>query len=121
LGEHPDGGIVVVMPGKFGPYVKWAKVNATLPKDLPPETVTLDEALALIVEKAGKGGAKARAKPKASKAATGAATTGKAPAKKAAKARAKPSAGKTAAKKSAPRKAAPKAQSDAAAPSEALD
>jgi DNA topoisomerase-1 len=58
LGEHPDGGPVQVMPGKYGPYVKWAKVNATLPKELAPETVTLDEALALILEKAGKSGKK---------------------------------------------------------------
>ena len=71
LGEHPDGGIVSVMPGKYGPYVKWGKVNATLPKDLPPETVTLDEALALVAEKSGKGG-KAKTPPRAK--ATGKAT-----------------------------------------------
>jgi DNA topoisomerase I len=67
LGAHPDGGVVQVMPGKYGPYVKWEKVNATLPKDLSPEDVTLDEALILIAEKAGKGGRKpvrkAAAKP----------------------------------------------------------
>ena len=44
------------MPGKYGPYVKWAKVNATLPKEVTPEAVTLEEALALIAEKAGQGG-----------------------------------------------------------------
>ena len=55
LGEHPSGGAVQVMPGKYGPYVKWSKVNATLPKELSPETVTLDEALVLVAEKAGKG------------------------------------------------------------------
>ncbi|MBC2834342.1 type I DNA topoisomerase [Paragemmobacter straminiformis] len=70
LGEHPDGGEVQVMPGRYGPYVKWAKVNATLPKELTPEAVTLEEALALVAEKAGKGGKKAApkkatAKPKA--------------------------------------------------------
>ena len=54
LGEHPAGGPIVVMPGKYGPYVKWGKVNATLPKDLAPETVTLEEAMALVAEKAGK-------------------------------------------------------------------
>jgi DNA topoisomerase-1 len=68
LGAHPEGGEVQVMPGRYGPYVKWAKVNATLPKELQPETVTLEEALGLIAEKAGKGGkAKAAAKPKAAK------------------------------------------------------
>jgi DNA topoisomerase-1 len=64
LGQHPDGGEVQVMPGRYGPYVKWEKVNATLPKDLAPETVTLEEALVLIAEKAGKGGTKKKAAPK---------------------------------------------------------
>jgi DNA topoisomerase-1 len=54
LGEHPDGGPVAVMEGRYGPYVKWAKVNATLPKEMAPEAVTLEEALALITEKQGK-------------------------------------------------------------------
>jgi DNA topoisomerase-1 len=91
LGVHPDGGIVQVMPGKYGPYVKWAKVNATLPKELSPETVTLDEALALIAEKAGKGG-KART-----------------PRKAAAKPAAKPAAKKPAARKPALKRPAPEA------------
>jgi DNA topoisomerase I len=72
LGIHPEGGPVQVMPGKYGPYVKWGKVNATLPKELTPEEVTLDEALALVAEKAGKGGKgkkTAAKKPAAKKAA----------------------------------------------------
>ena len=86
LGAHPDGGEVQVMPGRYGPYVKWEKVNATLPKGMEPEAVTLEEALALIAEKAGKSGKKApakkaAAKPAADKAAKPAAK--KAPAKKA--------------------------------------
>ncbi len=36
-------GEVQVMPGKYGPYVKWEKVNATLPKGVEPEAVTLEE------------------------------------------------------------------------------
>ncbi|MDP3263649.1 MAG: type I DNA topoisomerase [Tabrizicola sp.] len=64
LGTHPDGGEVQVMPGKYGPYVKWGKVNATLPKEMDPEAVTLDEALVLVAEKAGKNGAKKKAAPK---------------------------------------------------------
>jgi len=88
LGTHPDGGVVQVMPGRYGPYVKWAKINATLPKDLSPDTVTLDEALALIAEKAGKGG-----KVKAPRKAAGAKT---AVAKK-------PAARKVAAAKAAPK------------------
>ena len=68
LGDHPDGGPVQVMAGRYGPYVKWDKVNATLPKELSPEAVTLDEALALIAEKAAKkGGGRKAAKKTATK------------------------------------------------------
>ena len=104
LGMHPDGGVVQVMPGRYGPYIKWAKVNATLPKELEPETVTLDEALALVAEKAGKGG---KAKAKAGK--SPAKTATKAPAKSGAKSGAKTAAAKkTATKKPAAKKPAAK-------------
>ncbi len=67
LGGHPDdGGPVNVMNGKYGPYIKWAKVNATLPKDVDPEQVTMDQALQLIAEKAGKKTTRKRASKKAS-------------------------------------------------------
>lgn len=78
IGEHPDGGAITVRDGKYGPYINWAKVNATLPKGKDPQSVTMEEALLLIAEKAGKSGtkkapakkapAKAAAKPKAAKA-----------------------------------------------------
>jgi DNA topoisomerase-1 len=58
LGDHPDGGAVNVYDGRYGPYVKWEKINATLPKDVEPADVTLEQALALIAEKATKKGAK---------------------------------------------------------------
>ena len=52
LGEHPtEGGPVSVMNGKYGPYIKWEKINATIPKDLEPENVTMDMAIQLIAEK----------------------------------------------------------------------
>ena len=64
LGDHPAGGPVSVMPGRYGPYVKWDKVNATIPKDKSPETLTFEEALDLIAAKAPKSGkARASAKP----------------------------------------------------------
>jgi DNA topoisomerase I len=62
LGPHPEGGTVAVYAGRYGPYVKWEKVNATLPKDLDPEAVTLEQALELI---AAKPAAKKRAAAKA--------------------------------------------------------
>src|SRR5262249_42101679 len=57
LGEHPEGGEVIIKAGRFGPYVKYGKINASLPQDADPTTFTLEEALALIAAKAaGQGG-----------------------------------------------------------------
>ena len=59
LGEHPEGGgKVQVRSGRYGPYVKHGKVNATLPKDRDPEQVSLQEAVELIAGKSAKGPAK---------------------------------------------------------------
>jgi DNA topoisomerase-1 len=59
LGEHPTDGVPVnVMDGRYGAYVKFGKINATLPKDVKPEDVTMDMAVQLIAEKAAKGGGK---------------------------------------------------------------
>ncbi|WP_071673604.1 type I DNA topoisomerase [Nioella nitratireducens] len=68
LGEYPErGGAVNVMEGRYGPYVKWEKVNATIPKDVKPEDVTMDMAMELIVEREAKGGKKKTTRKKASK------------------------------------------------------
>jgi len=59
MGDHPSlGGKVQVMSGRYGPYVKHGKINATLPKSSAPEEMTMDEAVALIAAKAEKGGKK---------------------------------------------------------------
>jgi len=56
LGEHPDDKQPVdVYEGRYGPYVKHGKVNATLPKGTTPETVTFEQALILLAERAAKG------------------------------------------------------------------
>ncbi|MEM9577114.1 MAG: type I DNA topoisomerase [Pseudomonadota bacterium] len=72
LGEHPDaGGPVNIMEGKYGPYVKWDKINATLPKDTDPADLTMEAAVQLIEEKAaqkGKGRRKTAAGKKKTKA-----------------------------------------------------
>lgn len=86
LGEHPSGeGRIEVFAGRYGPYVQHAKVRATLPKSVEPETLTLEEALSLLAEKA--------AKEKPAKKTTTKKTVAK----------------KTVAKKSEPKKAATKA------------
>lgn len=87
LGNHPDGGPVNVMNGRYGPYVKWEKINATLPRDLDPADITLEKALELITAKAAKSpkkkaAAKKTAKKPAAKKATTKKTTSKSAAKK---------------------------------------
>ena len=41
-----------VMDGRYGPYIKWEKVNATIPKDRDPQEITFEEALELVAAKA---------------------------------------------------------------------
>ena len=65
LGDHPDGGKITVRDGRYGPYVNWGKINATLPKGKEPASVTLPEAIELVAAKAGSKGGKNAKKPKA--------------------------------------------------------
>ena len=59
LGAHPeDGEEIRVLDGRYGPYVKWKKINATLPKDADPKEITLAQALDLIEAKAQRVGRK---------------------------------------------------------------
>lgn len=101
FGAHPtSGGEIKLMAGRYGPYVTDGITNATLPKDKQPETLTLEEAVVLIDERAAKGPAKGKKGAK------------KAPAKKAAPkkatAKAEDGAKKTPAKKPAAKKPAVK-------------
>ena len=102
--EYPArGGTIMVKNGRYGAYVTIDGINATIPSDKTPETITLPEAIALIEERAAKGGgkpkrgAKKAAKPKATKAKADTSDTEAKPVKK-----------KAAAKKAAPTKAAAK-------------
>src|SRR5690606_19493817 len=71
LGPHPvDGEPIVVLSGRYGPYVKHGSVNATLPKDVAPETLTVEAALELLARKAESGGKKARGRRGAAKGTT---------------------------------------------------
>ncbi|MFZ1961744.1 MAG: type I DNA topoisomerase [Methylovirgula sp.] len=60
LGEHPEGGAVTVKAGRYGPYVNWSKINATLPRDADPTSFTLEEAIALVAAKRAGGAGLAR-------------------------------------------------------------
>ncbi|MFT5061341.1 MAG: DNA topoisomerase-1 [Polaromonas sp.] len=94
LGEHPEfAGPVNIMKGKYGPYVKWDKINATLPDTIEPDQLTMAQAVELIAEKAARSGKKPAKKPAAKKAAP----------------KKKPAVKKPAAKKAPAKKAAPKA------------
>ena len=92
LGAHPETGEPVhVMAGRFGPYVKSGKINATLPKGTAPEDMTMEIALPLLAARAAASPAKGKKAPAAKKAAPRAAAKKpaakkKAPARKPAKA-----------------------------------
>ena len=95
LGPHPTTGEAVrVLSGRYGPYVNAGKVNANVPKGADPAAVTLEQAVALLAERAGKGKPAKAAKAKAER----------------------PAAAKAAPKKAAPKKAAPKKSAAKKAP-----
>lgn len=65
LGTHPSSGDPVqVLDGRYGPYIKHQKTNATLPKDMQPTEVNIDQALEILAAKEAKGGKKKRATKK---------------------------------------------------------
>jgi DNA topoisomerase I len=101
LGQHPDGGPVTVRDGRFGAYVNWGKVNATIPKGTAPDSISLGQALELIAEREGKPVAEPRREAKAS--ARTKAAPKKAPVKTAGSKRAPTKAKPAAAKKAAVR------------------
>ena len=104
LGDHPDGGPVQVLDGKYGPYVSYQKINVTLPKEMKPEEVTLPQALAWLTEKAGtkpSGKTTARKKVSSAKSPTVAAKTKSPATKKALQSSTKKTAAKTTKKQKA--------------------
>jgi DNA topoisomerase-1 len=65
LGTHPeDGQPVGLYTGRYGAFVRHGKVNASVPKDTPLESVTLEAALSLLAQK--KAAPKSRKKKKTS-------------------------------------------------------
>ena len=94
LGNHPDDDKpVAIYDGRYGPYVKHGRINATVPKDRDLEALTLEQAVVLIAERAAKG------------------KRGKKPAAKNAAPKKKPSAKKPAKAKSAKKRTAEKSPS----------
>ncbi|MEL8054517.1 MAG: type I DNA topoisomerase [Pseudomonadota bacterium] len=64
LGAHPsDEQPIQVLEGRYGPYIKHGKTNATLPKDMNPADINVDQALEILAEKEAKGGKKKRKAP----------------------------------------------------------
>ena len=56
LGPHPENQqSIAIYSGRYGPYVKYGKTNATLPPGVDPMTVSLEEALQLLAVKTAKG------------------------------------------------------------------
>jgi DNA topoisomerase-1 len=56
VGNHPaDEAPIELYDGRYGHYVKHGGINATVPRDLKPEELTLDQAVALLAERAAKG------------------------------------------------------------------
>ncbi|HTR87573.1 MAG TPA: type I DNA topoisomerase [Reyranella sp.] len=98
VGNHPnDEAPIELYDGRYGMYVKHGGINATVPRDLKPEELTVDQAVSLLAERAAKGGGK---KPKATK-------------KKAAPAAANDAGEKPAKKTAAKKKSAPKKKAKA--------
>lgn len=52
LGEHPQGGPMQILNGRYGPYVKWGRINASLPKDTSPEELGSEAAVELLAKRA---------------------------------------------------------------------
>ena len=101
VGKHPeDEAVIGIFEGRYGPYVKHGKINATIPKGIEIPDVTLDQAIQWLEEKAAKTGVKKKATKKKKKAA-----------KKKSK---KKAAAKKSPKKKAPKKKASKKTDDAA-------
>ncbi|MFL5296186.1 MAG: type I DNA topoisomerase, partial [Phenylobacterium sp.] len=81
LGAHPeDGQPVRVLSGRYGPYIKHGATNANVPRGTDPQAVTMEQAVALIAERAAKGGGKKKSGRAAKSATPGAAA--KKPARK---------------------------------------
>jgi DNA topoisomerase-1 len=61
VGDYPArGGKIMLKKGRYGAYVTIDGINATIPDSIEPDKLTLEQAIALIEERAAKGGSKAK-------------------------------------------------------------
>jgi DNA topoisomerase-1 len=60
IGPHPEGGVVGLYRGRYGPYVSHDKVYASLPKGADPDAFPLEDALPLLAAQKAKGKGKTR-------------------------------------------------------------
>jgi DNA topoisomerase-1 len=58
LGEHPEGGAIQILTGLYGPYIKHGKLNVTVPKEMKPEDVSVEQAISWLAAKAASGPSK---------------------------------------------------------------
>ncbi len=69
LGVHPrDQRPVALLSGRYGPYIKHGRVNATVPQDYDPATLALEQALAILEAKQAKSRKEAKSKGKSTNA-----------------------------------------------------
>jgi DNA topoisomerase-1 len=110
LGPHPEGGVVALYQGRYGPYVSHDGVIASLPRGADPETFSLEQAIPLLGERRERSPRRrgAAAKPAAKPATVKAARVPQRSAAKRAAAKPGVAAGRSPKPKAAPKRKAPK-------------
>ena len=65
IGVDADGNVIVVKPGRYGPYVKRGDDTASVPDDIAPDELTVDKAIELPVGAEGRPRARRRPRDRA--------------------------------------------------------
>ncbi|MBY7649293.1 MAG: type I DNA topoisomerase [Candidatus Liberibacter europaeus] len=51
IGTHPEGDDITLNNGRYGLYIKWRKINATIPKSHNPDSIDLADAIQILNKK----------------------------------------------------------------------